>query len=324
MSTVHNPNVPIFMRHADRQFEGGAGVHDISLTVPAGTIFGLIGPSGCGKTTTVRLLTGIYRPDSGEVQVLGRPPHRFSQRYRKQIGYVPQQFALYKLLSVRENLQFAASLQGMNLFGRQRRLNEMLDFVELRDARNRLADHLSGGMQRRLMLACALIHEPQILFADEPTAGIDPVLREKIWDGFRHSRDEGRSIFVTTQYVGEAAYCDLVGVMGMGEMIAVDTPANLRRRALGGDILRIVVPGEQIFSATTALRRHQELRRLRYSHDEPGVIYVTVDDAGAALPHALDVLRAVDNLQIRSAQPHVPPFDEVFVRLMTQQEAVHA
>jgi ABC-2 type transport system ATP-binding protein len=317
-------HTPIVVQEASRIFANGAGVAEISFRVPAGTIFGLIGPSGCGKTTTVRLLTGIHRPDAGNVQIFGQIPHRFSRRQRKQIGYVAQQFALYERLSVRENLDFAASLQGMRIFGRRRRVQDMLNFVELSDAQDRLAAHLSGGMRRRLMLACALVHEPKIVFADEPTTGIDPVLREKLWEGFRTVRDEGRSIFVTTQYVGEATNCDYVGVMSFGRMLAIDTPTNLRRQALGGDVVRITVSPEQLLPASELLRRHPALRQLRYSTERPGVMDAVVDDAGERLPQILDLLRQAENIEVQSAQPYFPPFDEVFVQMMTKQGDTHA
>src|SRR5512132_3088313 len=144
----------------EKAFGEDAGVFDLTFEVPAGTIFGLIGPSGCGKTTTVRLMTGVYKPDSGSLTVLGRVPSKFSARTRERIGYLPQQFVLYPNLTVWENLNFVASLYGMGYFSRRKRLRYALDLVELSDARGRLGSELSGGMQRRLELACALVHDP--------------------------------------------------------------------------------------------------------------------------------------------------------------------
>jgi ABC-2 type transport system ATP-binding protein len=188
-----------------KEFGGQAVVQDVTFEVPRGAIFGYLGPSGSGKTTTLRMLTGIYQPTSGEVTVLGHHPSHFSQSTREKIGYMPQLFVLYPELTVWENLNFAGSIYGMGL-RRGKRLKELLDFVELSDARNKLARQISGGMQRRLSLAATLVHDPELIFLDEPTAGIDPVLRRKFWDHFKQLQHEGRTLFITTQY-GGAAFC---------------------------------------------------------------------------------------------------------------------
>ncbi|MCI0396074.1 MAG: ABC transporter ATP-binding protein [Chloroflexi bacterium] len=209
-------------------------VDRINLIVPQGKIFGFIGPSGSGKTTTIRMMTGTYKPTAGEVHVLNVPPRAFGSSMRERIGYMPQLFVLYPELTVWENLNFTASLYGM-FFRRSKRLKELLDFVELSEDRHKLVRNISGGMQRRLSLAATLAHNPEVLFLDEPTAGIDPILRRKFWDLFRELQGQGRTFFITTQYVSEAAYCGLVGVLVEGRLIALDTPEGLHRRAYGGD-----------------------------------------------------------------------------------------
>jgi len=304
------------LRDVSLSFEEGVGVFDLDLEVAPGTIFGLIGPSGSGKTTTVRLLLGLYSADRGEVRVLGQDPRASGARARERIGYMPQHFVLYPSLSVRENLDFVASLYGLGYWARRRRLAALLEFVELADAKGRLAARLSGGMQRRLLLAGALVHDPLVLFADEPTAGIDPVLRGKFWDHLRALGDEGRTIFVTTQYVAEAAHCDLVGVMRDGRLIHLDTPDALRRKAVGGEIVRIVVPPERRFEAAQRLMRGEPVRRVHVVTDEPGQLDVYVDEAGEALPAVIRTLGDAPAIEVRQAEKHVPPFDEVFVRLM--------
>ena len=228
----------IWSNNLSKSFGDEQAVAEVNLSIPKGSIFGFIGPSGCGKTTTVRLLTGIYLPDSGEVRVKGKKPSEFNGRDRDHIGYLLQQFVLYPDLTVWENLNFAASLYGVSSH-RRKRLNALLEFVELEQFKKKLVKNLSGGMRRRLSLASTLVHDPEILFLDEPTAGIDPILRREFWNYFKDLQNEGRTLFITTQYVGEAAYCDMVGIMMAGKLLQVDTPAGLRQKAYGGDVIQL-------------------------------------------------------------------------------------
>ena len=299
------------------------GVEDLSLQVPAGTIFGLIGPSGSGKTTTVRICTGVYKPQQGTVRVLGQLPGRGNRRLREQIGYVPQLFTLYPNLTVWENLNFVASLYGLSYRGRRRRLAELLSFVELTPATKRLGRDLSGGMQRRLSLACAFVHNPALIFADEPTAGLDPVLRNKFWEHFRALRDQGRSLFVTTQYVGEVSNCDLVGVMRDGRLVMVDTPTGLRRTALGGEIIRLVVEPSGVREAAQAMLRHPAVNDVRRGRGEPGTLFVTVERAGEALPIVMNLLNELPEVTVRTVEEYQPPFDDILVTLLQQEDAHH-
>jgi len=171
----------VSVRNVRRAFGDVVAVDDVSLEVPRGTILGVIGPSGSGKTTLVRMLTGTLRPTAGELRVLGQEPSRFTRYAREHIGYMPQHFSLSEELTASENVGFVASLFGLLWPRRRRRVREVLELVDLWDARGRRARFLSGGMQRRLELACALVHDPTLLFVDEPTAGLDPMLRQAIW-----------------------------------------------------------------------------------------------------------------------------------------------
>ena len=228
---------PSWAADATAEFDTGDGVHGLDLSIARELLFGFIlgGPSGAGKTTAVQLLIGALSPDRGTVQVLGRDPTSFTTHERTQIGYLPQASVLYPALTVEENLRFFASVYGLGGRSWNERSSDVLGFVELSDARDKRIHEISGGMQRRLSLAAALIHEPEVLFLDEPTAGIDPILRQSFWRLFGELRDGGTTLFITTQYVGEAAHCDLVGVLSEGRLIAV-APARrsgtsrLRRR----------------------------------------------------------------------------------------------
>jgi len=299
---------------------GGPGVFDLTFQVPAGTILGMIGPSGSGKTTAVRLMLGLYRPQKGALRVFGRAPTAFRAAERERIGYIPQQFVLYPNLTVAENIHFVSALYAMPARAREERLRELLRFVDLSDAYRRLGSQLSGGMQRRLMLAGALMHDPELLFADEPTAGVDPVLRGRFWEYFRALRDQGRTLVVTTQYVGEAAYCDYVAVLRQGRLIAVDTPEGLRRRALGGEVIAVTIDAAHVPQAVALLERHPAVHLVRRVPERDDLLHVYVDDAAAQLPAILNALEYVLEIIVHRAQEYKPSYDDVFITLMEQAE----
>jgi ABC-2 type transport system ATP-binding protein len=329
MATMLRSTPSIHSQDVSLAFGDGAGVFDLSYLVQPGTIFGMIGPSGCGKTTSMRLALGLYQPDSGTIQVLNRTPTRFSAAERELIGYVPQQFVLYPNLTVSENIAFVASLYGMAPWAIRKRIDELLTFVELQDARNRLASQLSGGMQRRVMLASALMHDPLLLCADEPTAGIDPVLRGRFWYYFRTLCEQGRTLFVTTQYVGEATYCDYIAVMRAGRILAIDTPDNLRRKVLGGEVIELRFSAADEGQAIQALRRYEPVHGVRDAGvDSDGMVtlHVTVDNAAIAMADVLNVLEDPDgpHITIQSAKEHLVSYDDVFIRIMEQAEQTHA
>ena len=300
----------VLVDHATKRFGDLVAVDDVSLAVPEGAILGVIGPSGAGKTTVVRMLTGAIAPTEGHVRVLGEDPRRFGRRTRQRIGYMPQLFSLYPDLSARENVDFVASLFGMLFRRRHRRSREVLELVDLWDARGRRASQLSGGMQRRLELACALVHEPSLLFLDEPTTGIDPLLRERIWEELQRLRNDGRTLLVTTQYLSEAELCDHVALIANGRLVAHDTPEGLRRAAIGGDLVDIetVAPfeGSALGDVPVVL-----------SSDQLGARHfrVVVEDAGTATPLVVEAIGERGG-EVDSAREHRPTFDEIFAELV--------
>jgi ABC-2 type transport system ATP-binding protein len=328
-----NGRMSISSEDVELDFGNGAGIFDQSYHVPEGTILGMIGPSGCGKTTTCRVALGLLQPQKGRISTLGRIPSGFTAEDREKIGYIPQQFVLYPRLSVAENATFVASLYGMPSKQARARLDELLGFVDLKEARNRLAQNLSGGMQRRLMLAGALMHDPVLLFADEPTAGIDPVLRMRFWEFFRQLRDQGRTLVVTTQVVSEAIYCDYVAVMRKGRILDVDTPQNLKRKILGGEIIDMTIQDPyEVLKAMESLRRWDQrtetgekvVRDVRRSPkaDAETDIHVVVDDAREWLPEVLNYLESRrPKIEVASAAPLEVSYDEVFIRIMEQDQS---
>ena len=317
---VQVKNAVISARHVTKKFRDEIAVEDVSFDVPRASIFGFIGPSGSGKTTTVRLLTGVYTPTTGEVSVLDRSPAKFSQSDRTRLGYMPQLFVLYPNLTVWENLNFAASLYGMSLF-RGKRLKDALNFVELYEHRSKLARNISGGMLRRLSLAATLVHDPELLFLDEPTAGIDPVLRRKFWDHFRELKDQGRTIFITTQYVSEADNCDLVGVQNNGKLLLVDTPQGIRQHAYGGEMVdfRTIEPFDY---QAEALLRSLPFVRAKTIRTGPNSMRLIVDEAGTATPELMAWAQQ-QNIQVQAVEEYTPSFEDVFVELV-RPEVNHA
>lgn len=306
---------------ATHEYIPGVGVFDLDLEVHNSSIFGLIGPSGCGKTTIVRLLLGLLKPDHGMVRVLNTESTKLSGRLREKLGYLPQHFVLYPNLSVVENLRFVSSLYGYSVSKRKHNIDEIIELVELGEARKRLAKDLSGGMKRRLELAAALLHDPELVFADEPTTGIDPILRSKLWSYFRDFRDRGKALFITTQYVGEANFCDVVGVMSTGRLLHVDTPANLYRRALGGEVIVISVDISDIEETADILNKDRRIHKIDKVAGDPGSLHLTVDNSGEMIPYLAELFSKKPDIILQKINRYEPPFDEIFPLLVRKQEA---
>lgn len=303
----------IRVKNVTKKFGDELAVREVTFDVPTGSIFGFVGPSGSGKTTTVRLLTGIYTPTEGAISVLNIEPSKFGQDQRARIGYMPQLFVLYPNLTVWENINFAASLYGISLV-RGNHLKQSLEFVELYEHRHKLTHNISGGMQRRLSLAAALIHDPELLFLDEPTTGIDPILRQKFWEHFKELQSQGRTLFITTQYVNEADNCDLVGLMSNGKLLQVDSPRGLRHHAFGGDIIDMCAT-EPIDAYTEQLLRSVSLKTIRTS---PNSIRLIVNEASTAIPDLME-WAPKNNIRVETLEQYTPPFDDVFVELVRSE-----
>ncbi|OGS52254.1 MAG: ABC transporter ATP-binding protein [Euryarchaeota archaeon RBG_13_61_15] len=209
-------------------------VAGLDLRVGKGVLYGMIGPNGSGKTTTIRMLVGLARPTGGKAWVLGEevPMRRGVER----IGYMPQEMAIYTDLTVHENLELFSQLYSMGDAAFREREKELLGMIDLGDRRDSLVSQLSGGMRHRVSLACALVHDPEVVFLDEPTVGVDPELRAGFWRYFADLKERGKTIVLTTHYMDEATRCDIVGMMRLGELIAEGTPAQLMDGASAGNL----------------------------------------------------------------------------------------
>jgi ABC-2 type transport system ATP-binding protein len=299
-------------RDVGKRFDQTWVIDHLDFTVGEGSVLGLIGPSGSGKTTIIRLANGVYRPDKGEVRLLGADPTRMRASQRSRIGYLPQTPVLFDDLTLLQNLNFHASLNGLRL-RRRAWLDEVLALVELDGDETKLVREASGGMKRRLALAATLVHSPPILVLDEPTAGLDPILRQRLWDEFRRLADAGHTLIISTQYVGEAAYCRMVGLLAEGRMIAHGSPEDLRRKACGGEMLEIEIDRPIAAEAITAME--EQVGATRSELRGPNRLRLVVDDAGAATAPLLEFVerhgvRTVDTEEI------IMSYDDMFVALV--------
>lgn len=218
----------VSIKNVSKRYGKNEVLKDINLEIESGEIFGLLGPSGAGKTTLVRQLVGLEMASEGENYLFEEKMP--SLKLIERIGYMAQSDALYTELSAKENLEFFASLFGLKGTHRNKRILEVMQLVDLSDHLNKLVTNYSGGMKRRLSLASALLHEPELLILDEPTVGIDPVLRQSIWAGFYDLKSQGKTLIVTTHVMDEAEKCDRLGLIRDGRLIAVGTPAELKEK----------------------------------------------------------------------------------------------
>jgi len=219
----------IYTSSLTKEFGEFKALNGLNLKVKKGEIYGLLGPNGAGKTTLIKVLCGLLTLSSGEAKVLGKNINH--KNIASDIGYMPQETALYIGLTVHQNMQFYGKLFGMDDKLIEDRVSQLLDFVDLNNWRNELVQNLSGGMKHRASLACTLMHEPKLLFLDEPTVGVDPELRISFWDYFNNLKNDGTTILITTHYMDEARRCDRVGFMNHGELIAEGKPQEILEKA---------------------------------------------------------------------------------------------
>jgi ABC-2 type transport system ATP-binding protein len=234
-----SPPDAIVTENLTRRFDSFVAVDHISFNVPRGTIFGFLGPNGSGKTTTIRMLLGLLTPSEGRAAILGYDCVREADRIRQRAGYVSQRFSLYDELTVAENLTFYGHTYGV--IGRRlaERKRFILEMAGLKGRENELTRNLSGGWKQRLALGVAILHEPEILFLDEPTAGVDPVSRRQFWELLYAQAAGGTTIFVTTHYMDEAEQCQALAFIHRGKIVAAGSPAEIKAQQMRGQVLEI-------------------------------------------------------------------------------------
>jgi ABC-2 type transport system ATP-binding protein len=292
-----------------RKFDDFTAVDRISFTVPRGELFGLLGPNGAGKTTTINMLSTLLRPTSGTAEVSGFDVARNRDDVRKSIGIVFQEPALDSQLTGRENLEFHAMMYGMGREERRRKVDEVLGLVELGDKARVLVQNYSGGMKRRLEIARGLIHEPRVLFLDEPTLGLDAQTRRHIWDYIRMlNTEKGVTIILTTHYMEEADYlCARVAIMDHGTFEALDTPERLKD-LLGGDVVSLEVGGSS--AGLEAEFRALEWIRGVAVHD--GVFSLTMEKGERRIPELISLAQKA-GASVECVNLHKPSLEDVFL-----------
>ena len=292
-----------------KKFDELAAVSDLNLEVEEGEIFGLVGPDGAGKTTTMRLLTAIMEPTSGDAWVAGRHIVKDADAIKDQIGYMSQRFGLYPDLTVMENIRFYADIYDVPSRGRAEKVDRLLAFSNLTPFKKRLAGNLSGGMKQKLGLACALIHTPKVLFLDEPTNGVDPVSRRDFWRILYQLLRDGVTIFVSTAYLDEAERCNRVGLIHQGSLLATGTPAEVKR-LMPGVILEIQSADPR--TATALLREQMPRCSVGLYGDR---MHLVADEPDAAQKQARDIL-ARAGIEVSNVRYIEPGLEDVFISVI--------
>jgi ABC-2 type transport system ATP-binding protein len=296
----------VVARELSRRFGNFVAVDHVSFEVAEGEIFGFLGPNGAGKTTTIKMLAGLLRPSSGTGTVAGLDIMGETEAIKSRIGYMSQLFSLYADLTVAENLEFFARLYGVPRERRRARVEWALSIAGLSDDRGRLTGELPLGFKQRLALGSAVLHEPPILFLDEPTSGVDPISRRSFWDLIYELAEKGTTVFVTTHYMEEAEYCHRLALMNRGRLIALDTPRRLRT-GTSTPILSV-----ETSNAPRAVEALQGLPDILDASLFGRALHVTVRELSGAKQTITDRLRA-SGIEVQAIEPIPPSLEDVFV-----------
>ena len=295
------------VRNLTVKFKEFTAVDDISFSVGRGEIFGFLGANGAGKTTTIRVLCGLLAPTSGEVEVAGERLNGRDIRIKSKVGYMSQRFTLYDDLTVGENLDFAASLRKLDKNYYAGRKDKLLKLIGFGVPLGTLVRNLPAGIMQQIALAAAVLHDPEIVFLDEPTAGVTPAFRAKFWDLIRSLSREGKTVFVTTHYMDEADHCDRIALMRTGRIIALDTPSNLKRTTFRMPIFEVDPALNSSHEWLSKARDHESVESIESYGNK---YHVVVKDARSWKDYAQQNLKGYGIKEIE------PSLEDVFIRLV--------
>jgi drug efflux transport system ATP-binding protein len=310
---IERPESTVRVEKLELRFGDFVAVAGISFDVGRGEIFGFLGPNGSGKSSTIRILTGLLAPTAGRGWVGGLDIVRDRVAIKRIIGYMSQRFSLYEDLTVQQNLDFFAGVYGVPAARKTSRKRWALGMAGLDGREGTLTRELAGGWRQRLALACAVLHEPSILFLDEPTSGVDPLSRRAFWALIRAMAQDGVTVFVTTHYMDEAEYCDRLVLLHRGRIIALGTPDELRQERMPADVLEVVT--DRPMEALEALPRRPPIREAALFGSR---LHVVVDDAVTAAPHLRGLLEQA-GVPVDAIEQISPSLEDVFVSLIEAQ-----
>ncbi len=300
--------ISVKVRGLTKRFGDFVAVDNIDLTIKKGEIFGFLGPNGAGKSTTIKMLCGLLLPTGGNGSVGGFDVMKESEEIKKNIGYMSQKFSLYDDLTVGENINFFSGIYGVANTRKKERMEWVLEMAGLRDRRNTVTKTLPGGFKQRLALGCAILHEPPIIFLDEPTSGVDPISRRNFWNLINEMSKGGTTIFVTTHYMDEADYCNRLALIYRGRIIAEGTPNELKQKYMTRYVLEIEVD------------KAIEAMELIYNNGIETAIFgsllhATVDNMDLAIPKIKRILEE-SNMNLNRIERIMPSLEDVFVTLI--------
>jgi ABC-2 type transport system ATP-binding protein len=293
-----------------KRFGDFVAVNGVSFEARRGEIMGFLGPNGAGKSTTIRILCGLLRPNGGKAEVAGLDVARYPEKVRQNIGYMSQKFSLYGDLSVMENLRFFGGVYGVKGARLSERLAFAVGMAGLKGREDALVADLSGGWKQRLALGCAVLHEPAILFLDEPTSGVDPASRRRFWDLIYALAGEGVCVVITTHYMDEAEYCNRIALVNGGRLAALGSPSELKRSAIRGEIL--LVEGDDQGAMLEALESVPAARDVAPFGSS---LHILVDDAARDTP-AIEARLKQRGIGWSRIEPIRPTLEDVFVQLV--------
>jgi len=304
--------IAIEAKNLVRGFGNFVAVDAISFAVRQGEIFGFLGPNGAGKSTTIKMLCGILAPTSGELWVDGVDVKLFPEEAKQRIGYMSQKFSLYEDLTAAENIDFYSGIYRLPKASKKERIESILEMSGLVEERDRLAGELAGGYKQRLALGCAILHDPKIIFLDEPTAGVDPISRRRFWDLIARMAQEGKTIFVTTHYMDEAEHCDRLALINAGRIVASGTPSELKTARTEQQLLEVAT--SQPIKAFGVIKR-------AFPQASPALFGVNVHLTVTDRPSAENKLREVltrESISVESVSPIPFSLEDVFCRVVEE------
>jgi len=311
---TNEAELAVVVRDLEKRFGKFVAVSSVSFEVTRGEIFGFLGSNGAGKSTVIRMLVGLLAPTSGSGTVAGFDVETETENIKKHIGYMSQKFSLYEDLTVEENINFYSGIYRIDRAKKKQRKEWVLEMAGLRDHRHSRTSILSAGWKQRLALGCAVLHEPEIIFLDEPTSGVDPISRRQFWDLINDLAGKGVTVFVTTHYMDEAEYCDRLGLMDRGELIAVGTPGSVKADLMKDDILDVHCQRPQ-----DAIADIEQLASVKDVALFGRGLHVVVENAEVAIAEIRKSLES-KSFVIERIEVIPPTLEDVFVSLIEARD----